>query len=121
VWGKEQDAAFVKLKEALANASMLAYFDVNAKTQVITDASPVGLGAVLVQKQGEDYKIICYASRSLSDIERRYSQMDKEALGLVWACVHRSTWAQGLDFAENINSSGLWSVNNSNVLPNKNL
>jgi hypothetical protein len=65
---------------------MLAYFDVNAKTQVITDASPVGLGAVLVQKQGEDYKIICYASRSLSDIERRYSQMDKEALGLVWVC-----------------------------------
>jgi hypothetical protein len=46
----------------------------------------VGLGAVLVQKQGEDYKIICYASRSLSDIERRYSQTDKEALGLVWAC-----------------------------------
>ena len=46
----------------------------------------MGLGAVLVQKQGEDYKIICYASRSLSDIERRYSQTDKEALGLVWAC-----------------------------------
>jgi len=86
VWGKEQDAAFVKLKEALANASTLAYFDVNAKMQVIADASPVGLGAILVQKQGEDYKIICYASRSLSDIERRYSQTEKEALGLVWAC-----------------------------------
>jgi hypothetical protein len=54
--------------------STLVYFDVNAKTQVIADASPVGFGAVLVQKQGEDYKIICYASRSLSDIERRYSQ-----------------------------------------------
>jgi hypothetical protein len=70
VWGKEQDATFVKLKEALANASTLAYFDVKAKTQVIADASPVGLGAVLVQKQGEDYTIICYASLSLSDIER---------------------------------------------------
>jgi hypothetical protein len=46
----------------------------------------VGLCAVLVQKQGEDYIIICYASRSLSDIERRYSQSEKEALGLVWAC-----------------------------------
>ena len=62
VWGKEQDAAFVKLKEVLTNASSLAYFDVNAKTQVIADACPVGLGAVLVQIQGEDYKIICYAS-----------------------------------------------------------
>ena len=58
----------------------------NAKTQVIADANPVGLGAVLAQKQGEDYKIICYASRSLSDIQRRYSQTEKEALGLVWAC-----------------------------------
>jgi hypothetical protein len=38
--------------------STLVYFDVNAKTQVIADASPVGFGAVLVQKQGEDYKII---------------------------------------------------------------
>ena len=86
VWVKEQYAAFVKLKEALANASTLAYFYVKAKTQVIADASPVGFGAVLVQKQGEDYKIICYASRSLSDIERRYSQTEKEALCLVWAC-----------------------------------
>jgi hypothetical protein len=86
VWGKEQDAAFAKLKEALANASTLAYFDVNAKTQVIAYVSPVGLGAILVQKQGEDYKIICYVSHSLSDVERRYSQTEKEALGLDWAC-----------------------------------
>ena len=40
--------------------STLAYFDVNAKTQVIADASPVGFGAVLVQKQGEDYKIFFF-------------------------------------------------------------
>jgi hypothetical protein len=50
VWGKEQDAAFAKLKEALANASTLAYFDVNAKTQVIAYASPVGLGSPIVAK-----------------------------------------------------------------------
>ena len=86
MWGKEQEAVFVKLKEVLANSSTLAYFDVNAKTQVIADATPVGLGAVLVQKQGEDYTIICYASGSLSDIERRYSQTNKEALVIDWAC-----------------------------------
>jgi hypothetical protein len=86
MWGKEQEAVFVKLKEVLANSSTLAYFDVNAKTQVIADATPVGLGAVLVQKQGEDYTIICYARGSLSDIERRYSQTNKEALVIDWAC-----------------------------------
>ncbi|CAC5425334.1 unnamed protein product [Mytilus coruscus] len=84
-WGPEQDDAFEKLKQCLANNTNLAYFDINADTQVIADASPVGLGAVLVQKQGDSHKIICYASRSLSEIERRYSQTEKEALGLVWA------------------------------------
>ena len=56
------------------------YYDKNAETQVIADASPVGLGAVLTQKQGEDYRVICYASRSLTDTEKRYSQTENEAL-----------------------------------------
>ena len=53
---------------------------------MIADASPVGLGAVLVQKQNNEYKVICYASQSLTAIERKYSQTEREALGLVWAC-----------------------------------
>ena len=97
-WGPEQDAAFEKLKPCLANNTNLAYFDVNAETQVIADASPVGLGAVLIQKQGEFHRIICYASRSLSDIERRYSQTEKEALGLVWACERFHVYLFGKKF-----------------------
>jgi hypothetical protein len=48
----------------------------------------VGLGAVLVQKEGEDYKIICYASRSLSDIERRLKRYPKFGLvrGFTYFC-----------------------------------
>ena len=50
----------------------------NAKTQVIADANPVGLGAVLAQKQGEDYKnyllrepfIVGYPTQILSNGER---------------------------------------------------
>ena len=44
---------------------------------------PVGLGAVLVQEQDGEFRVISYASRSLSDTERRYSQTEKEALALV--------------------------------------
>ena len=50
---------------------MLAYFDRDAHTRVIADASPVGLGAVLVQEVKGQSRAVCYASRSLSDTERR--------------------------------------------------
>ena len=84
MWGTEQQTAFDTLKSSLANAETLAYFDRNAeKTKLITDASPVGLGAVLTQVQGGCERVVAYASRSLTDVERRYSQTEKEALGLV--------------------------------------
>ena len=85
VWGKEQDASFKELKRQLASAYVLAYFGKDAHTRVIADASPVGLGAVLVKEKNGDSRAVCYASRSLSEVERRYSQTEKEALALVWA------------------------------------
>ena len=86
-WEREQQHAFDTLKEKLTNAQTLAYFDVKAQTRVIADASPVGLGAILAQKQSNgSYRAVCYASKSLSDVEKRYSQTEKEALALVWAC-----------------------------------
>lgn len=52
---------------------------------MIADASPVGLGAVLVQEKNGDSRAVCYASRSLSQVERRYSQTEEEAFAFVWA------------------------------------
>ena len=56
------------------------------KKTLITDASNVGLGAMLVQEKQGIRKVICFASRSLTDVERRYSTIEKEALAAVWAC-----------------------------------
>ena len=83
-WESEQEDVFKKLKELMAKTCTLAYFDPKAITKVIADASPSGLGAVLVQQQGKDQRVIFYASRSLTDVERRYSQTEKEALALVY-------------------------------------
>ena len=79
-------------------AETLGYFDKDAPTQVIADASPVGLGAVLTQKQKNGPRVICYASRSLTDTERRYSQTEKEALALVWACEKFHPHVYGVPF-----------------------
>ena len=82
----------------LAKAETLGYFDTKAKTKLVTDASPVGLGAVLTQEQNEVDRVICYASRSLSEVEKRYSQTEKEALGIVWACERFHMYLYGIDF-----------------------
>lgn len=97
-WGPEQDKAFRKLKTSLSKAETLGYFDPKARTQVIADASPVGLGAVLVQIQQGEPRIICFASKSLTDVERRYSQTEKEALALVWACERFYMYLYGIEF-----------------------
>ena len=47
-WQREQEAAFGKLKELITSTSALAYFNVNSKTRIVVDASPVGLGVVLI-------------------------------------------------------------------------
>ena len=55
-WQSEQQAAFDKLKELITCTSTLAYFDVNSNTRIVADASPVGLGAVLIQLQGVEWR-----------------------------------------------------------------
>ena len=83
IFNSEQKRAFKELKGLLSSATTLAYFDKDAPTQVVADASPVGLGAVLAQTQKDGPLVIGYASRSLTETEKRYSQTEKEALALV--------------------------------------
>ena len=97
-WGPEQERSFRELKHRLAKAETLGYFDTNAKTKLVTDASPVGLGAVLTQEKNGVDRVICYASRSLSEVEKRYSQTEKEALGIVWACERFHMYLYGIEF-----------------------
>ena len=53
------------------------YYDFNKCTKAIVDGSPYGFGAMPVQKNkaGDMGKVVTYASRSLSDVEQRYSQI----------------------------------------------
>lgn len=76
----------------------LSYFDPNRTTQLITDASGVGLGAVLLQREGERTFIIAFASKTLTDLERRYSQVEREALGVIWGMEKFETFLYGIKF-----------------------
>ena len=86
VWGQEQQESFEELKRLMSSAKALAYFRSNCKTRIVADAGPNGLGAVLLQLQDGQWRAVSYASRNLTEVERRYAQTEKEALALVWAC-----------------------------------
>ena len=72
----------------MAYYNPIAHYNPTAQTKIIVDASPVGLGAILTQKQHNDtWRPMSYGSRSLTDVEQLYSQTEREALAVLWACV----------------------------------
>lgn len=81
VWGPSQQKAFNSLKEAVCQDVTLQLFDPNKEIYLKCDASPVGIGAVLEQ----DNRPVLFISKTLSSAERNYAQIEREALGLVWA------------------------------------
>jgi len=48
-----------------------------------TDASDVGIGAVLLQKEEEKFRIIRYLSRTLTRAERNYSSPEREHVAII--------------------------------------
>ena len=69
---------------------MLAYADYKKSFRLNTDASELGLGSVLYQQQEDDtFRVIAYASRSLSKTERNYSAHKLEFLALKWSVTER--------------------------------
>ena len=87
-WTPQCDEAFCKLKDLLVTAPVLAYPHFGSDKEFIleTDASGLGLGAVLSQQQDDGFiHPIAYASRSLNSHEQNYCISELETLGLVWA------------------------------------
>ena len=65
---------------------------------VRTDASDVGVGAVLMQEQDGDLFPVSYASRKLLDREQKYSVVERECLALAWAVKKFSYYLYGTKF-----------------------
>jgi len=84
-WGPSQSRAFDLVKEELSKPVTLALYDPAAPAKISADASAYGLGAVLLQKSESTWKPVAFASRSMTETERRYAQIEKEALATTWA------------------------------------
>ncbi|PFX23411.1 Transposon Ty3-I Gag-Pol polyprotein [Stylophora pistillata] len=91
-----QVRSFVQLVQY--SAKFLPNFVGDCNTRIIADAGPQGLGAVLTQLQDGEWRAISYVSMNLTEVERRYSQTEKEALTLVWACERFNIYVYGRKF-----------------------
>lgn len=96
-WDMPQQTAFEAIKQCLASAPVLAVYEATRPTKVSADASNYGLGAALWQKHDETWRPIAYASRALTDTERRYAQIEKESLALVWGVEKFSEYLRGME------------------------
>ena len=97
MWKTEHKEAWLKLKDALTLAPVLAYFDPNRKSNVIPDASQVGLSEIIAQEVPgtNDWKVIAYARRALTPTEQRYHQVERDALAIVYGVEHFHLYLYG--------------------------
>ena len=81
-WEEQQEKALDEIKKVLTSKPVLCYYDVNKPVKLSVDASQSGLGAVLLQ----DNQPVAYASKSLTDCQKGYAQIEKETLAIVFGC-----------------------------------
>ena len=90
-WTNKHHTAFITLKEALLTAPVLRLPDFSLTFIVVTDASLVAVGGVLMQNDGEAECLIAYESRKLNDVESRYPVHEQELFAIIvclrsWRC-----------------------------------
>jgi len=97
-WERPQDTAFSQLKAALSSEHVLRLPDCNKQFVVRTDASDIGLGAMLLQEHEDGIFPVMYSSRKLNAAERNYSVIERECLAIVWAISKLHLYLYGRSF-----------------------
>lgn len=98
LWSSEHESVYKKIKQMIGKATVLVSFNPNLPLRVSADASSFGLGAVIEMNIDGVWKPIQFISRTLSPVERRYAQIEKEALASTWACERFAQYLIGCHF-----------------------
>ena len=95
-WSSAREDAFTQLKALLIQAPILAFPNFSRDFHLETNASGLGLGAVLMQEQDDGtMKPLAHASRTLQQHEQNCGATEMEALGVVWAIRHFRQYLYG--------------------------
>ena len=79
-WGPEHSKAFADVKAEISLATSLKFYNSKKPLTLQVDSSLRGLGAAIIQDQGP----VAYASKALTETETRYSNIEREMLGIVF-------------------------------------
>ena len=98
-WTESQQTAFNKVKQLFQSSSLLVHFGSRKTLLLYCDASPYGIGGVLAQRMSDNSeKPIAFTSRTLTPAERNYSQLEKEALAIIFSVKRFHQYLYGTHF-----------------------
>ena len=98
-WSKDCEEAFSRVKQLISTAPVLAHYDMSKQIVLECDASPIGIGACLWQvSQDGTRQPVHFVSRSLATAEAHYSQIEREALAIVFAVKRLHSYLHGRRF-----------------------
>ena len=93
-WNASYEAAFQRVKQAVVSNTTLRYFDLSLPVTIQVNASQVGLGAALLQGN----KPVAFTSKTLTDAECRYTNIEREMLAVVFGAERFCTYVYGQSF-----------------------
>ena len=105
-WNATYQQAPDKIKESISNKVTLTYFDSSKPILLQVDASLQGLGAALLQ----DDKPVAFASKALTNTERRHANIEREMLAVVYRCERFHTYLFGRNFTVHSDHKPLESI-----------
>ena len=97
-WTNDSQTAFKNLKQAIADATLIAHPNENAKLSLVTDASDTAMGAVLQQESIDGKEPLCFFSRAFTATQMKYSTYDRELLAIYSAVKHFKYLLEGRQF-----------------------
>ena len=119
LWTDECENAVLKFKEALTSAPVLCMPDYTKQFIVQTDASLIGIGAVLSQRFGSEDggrirdQPVAYVSRTLKNYEKNYSATELELLAVIWSLKKFRHYILGSRFLLQTDHIALASIRNT--------
>ena len=97
IWTSDHGRAFDAVKHALLQPPFLAFFDPSLETALHVDASlKRGMGFALLQRHGEQWKLVAAGSRWCTDTESRYAVTELELAAVEWAVRKNRVYLFGL-------------------------